>query len=133
MITIGQLDRKFQLQLKNISRDAIGGNSVTWVDAFDTPASTLLSCFIEFKSGKETDDNERLNEKEVVIFYVRNIGSVIKKINAYDYRLAYPVTAGAVITNTTEFYYVTAVQEYEGRNRFLKILTEKRTSELTRL
>lgn len=131
MITIGQLDRKVIVQNKVLSRDAIGGNSVTWSDAFDY--ATQISCFIEFKSGKETDDNERLNEKEVVIFYVRNIGSVIKKINAYDYRLAYPVTADAVITSTTEFYYVTAVQEYEGRNRFLKILTEKRTSETTRL
>ena len=131
MITIGQLDRKLLLQRKDITRDAIGGNAVVWEGAVED--DVMISCFIEFKSGKETDDNERLNEKEVVNFYVRNIGATIKKVNAYDYRIAYPVTAGAVITNTTEFYYVTAVQEYEGRNRFLKILTEKRTSEQGRL
>tara|TARA_R100001244_G_scaffold121245_1_gene90878 strand:+ start:6079 stop:6474 length:396 start_codon:yes stop_codon:yes gene_type:complete len=131
MITIGQLDRKVLIQHKDISRDAIGGNTVEWVDLGDD--GLMLSSFIEFKSGKETDGSERLNEKEVVIFYIRNIGGDIKKINAYEYRIAYPVTASAVITATTEFYYVSAVQEYEGRNRFLKILTEKRTSELTRL
>ena len=130
MITIGQLDRKIMLQKKTITRDGIGGNTIIWEIVFE---DILIPCFIEFKSGKETDDNERLNEREVVNFYVRNIGSEIKKVNAYDYRLAYPVSLGAEINDTTEYYYPIAVQEYEGRNRFLKIITNKRTSELTRL
>ena len=127
MITIGQLDRKILIFKKDSSQDALGGQDVGWELA--TGDEIPISCFIEFKSGKETDNNEHLNEEEVVIFYIRNIGSAVKRINAYDYRF----TAGGLIIDTTEYYYPIVVQEYEGRNRFLKITTNKRTQELTRL
>ena len=123
MLSIGMLDRKIRVEVKAEAQDTMGGYEISW----DVWIATV-SAYIEFKSGKETDSNERLNEMETVIFYVRNIGASIKSLNAYKYRILYPMDNQAVIDASTEHYYITAVQEYGGRDRFLKILTDKRTS-----
>lgn len=128
MLSIGMLDRRINVQVKDTEQDNLGGYEVTWDEHI-----LGLSAHIEFKSGKETDSNERLNEMETVIFYVRNIGTSIKSLNAYNYRIVYPVENGAILDASTEYYYITAVQEYGGRDRFLKILTDKRTSNARKL
>ena len=128
MLSIGMLDRRINVQVKATAQDNIGGYEVDWDEHI-----LGLSAHIEFKSGKENDSNERLNEMETVIFYVRNIGTDIKSVNAYNYRIVYPVDNTSIISVNTEYYYITAVQEYGGRDRFLKILTDKRTSNARKL
>jgi len=125
MLTIGQLDRKIMIQGAVTSRDALGGATRTWGGDVEFGRNA----FIEWKSVKETDKNEQISEIDKVFFYIRNMGSEAKDINSYSYRIAYPVDSGLVIEEATKYYYITGIQEFEGRDRFLRLTTSRRDDE----
>ena len=58
------------------------------------------------------------------------MGEDVKLINSYDYRIAYPVENAASIADVTKYYYITGIQEFEGRDRFLRLITSRRDDEL---
>jgi len=125
MLAIGQLDRKILIQGAITTRDALGGATREWGGDVEFG----LNAFIEWKSVKETDKNKQISEIDKVFFYVRNMGSDVKLVNSYDYRIAYPVDAMAIIEDMTKYYYITGIQEFEGRDRFLRLVTSKRDDE----
>tara|TARA_R110002020_G_scaffold159525_8_gene343431 strand:- start:631 stop:1014 length:384 start_codon:yes stop_codon:yes gene_type:complete len=124
MLAIGQLDRKILIQGSTVAQDAMGGGTRNWLE-------DLYHCnaMIEFKSVKETDKHDQINEVESVFFYIRNVGAEAKIINSYNYRIIYP-SSGASATDDSKYYYITGVQEYEGRDRFIKFTTSLRDDDL---
>ena len=125
MLAIGQLDRKVLIQASTVARDAMGGGTRSWNE------ETWYSCnaMIEFKSVKETDKHDQINEVDTVFFYIRNMGTQAKEINSYNYRIIYPSNA-ATFGDDSKYYYITGVQEFEGRDRFLKLTTSLRDDNL---
>lgn len=125
MLAIGQLDRKIMIEEAATTRDALGGGVREW----GTVVAFCVSAFIEWKSVKETDKNEQISEIDKVFFYIRNMGTQAKAINSYDYRIAYPVNACVPTEGITKYYYITGVQEFEGRDRFIRLVTTLRDNE----
>lgn len=124
MYNAGTLDRRILIQKKSTTRDALGGESVTWVSHY------FCSSHIDFKKAYQDDDTERINSKEETIFIIRNEGIKAKQVDAYNYRIVYPSQNGFSVYNS-QAYYITGVQEIEGRNAFLRITTEMRNDLLT--
>lgn len=124
MLGIGELDRKILIEVATLLRGDLGGATKTW------DMHNVVYAKIEFKTAKEVESNDGLNDVEVVNFYVRN-SSMTNTINSYDYRIVYPITGSNAIAGVSQEYYVNGVQEFEGRQNLLKIITKLRVGSET--
>ena len=103
---IGQLDRRIVLESPTLVANSYGEETITWSDYLTVWA------MVEWKGGSEKEESDKLTAKSKVVFTVRNLGNLVDE----TYRILYK----------TKYYYIQAINEIDGREMFLELLTENR-------
>ena len=105
---IGELDRRIKFENYTSAQNTYGEEKETW--------STYLTVWakVDFNGGQAKDEFDRLTAISKVVFFVRNIGlsSLSEKT-----RILYD----------SKYYYIEAINEIEGRESFLELITEQRS------
>jgi len=103
---IGQLDRRIVLERPTLVANSYGEETITWSDYLTVWA------MVEWKGGSEKEESDKLTAKSKVVFTVRNLGNLVDE----TYRILYK----------TKYYYIQAINEIDGREMFLELLTEEK-------
>lgn len=122
MLDIGSLDRFIRIDESVNTKDTMGGIVKVW--------STQITCYskIEYKSAKTTDDENKINAVQNVEFTIRGSSVDAKGINANTNRVAYPVDVNGLDINTTQYYIITGVSMFGGREKWKCLSTELTTN-----
>ena len=122
MLDIGSLDRFIRIDESVNTKDTMGGIVKVW--------STQITCYskIEYKSAKTTDDENKINAVQNVEFTIRGSSVNAKAINANTNRVAYPVDVNGLDINTTQYYIITGVSMFGGREKWKCLSTELTTN-----
>jgi SPP1 family predicted phage head-tail adaptor len=109
MLSIGQLDRRIEIQSPDYATDEYGEKIKTY--------STLYTLWahIDWKASKRKEESQEQVQGTDIIFYIRNLGfasSVLIEMGTY--RIEYD-------SNT---YIIHGIKEIDGRIRFLEIATK---------
>ena len=104
---IGELDRRVTIENYSASTNTYGEQIESW--------STYRTVWakIDFNGGNVTDEFEKLTGIAKVVFFVRNLDIA-------------NLTTKSRINYDSKTYYVQAVNEIEGREKFLELITEQR-------
>lgn len=123
MMTIGQLDRRIVLQYPVMSDTNYGSaEPAEWQDYRTVWAKA------EWNGGDETDETDKITATLKVNFYIRNLDLDRFLSGDYggtpqptmEYRIKYS-DGGA-----NKFYYLQNIEQIEGRDRFVKIITKQK-------
>jgi head-tail adaptor len=122
MLDIGSLDRFIRIDESVNTKDTMGGIVKVW--------SSQITCYskIEYKSAKTTDDENKINAVQNVEFTIRGSSVNAKAINANTNRVAYPVDVNGLDINTTQYYIITGVSMFGGREKWKCLSTELTTN-----
>ena len=122
MLDIGSLDRFIRIDESVNTKDTMGGIVKVW--------SAQITCYskIEYKSAKTTDDENKINAVQNVEFTIRGSSVNAKAINANTNRVAYPVDVNGLDINTTQYYIITGVSMFGGREKWKCLSTELTTN-----
>ena len=122
MLDIGSLDRFIRIDESVNTKDTMGGIVKVW--------STQITCYskIEYKSAKTTDDENKIDAVQNVEFTIRGSSVNAKAINANTNRVAYPVDVNGLDINTTQYYIITGVSMFGGREKWKCLSTELTTN-----
>lgn len=103
---IGELDRRITFESVVKTANAYGEEVLSW--------STYLTVWasVEWNGGMENEESDKLTATSKVAFIVRNIGNAVNT----DYRILY----------NSKYYYIQAINEIDGREMFLELLTEQK-------
>jgi head-tail adaptor len=105
MLSIGQLDRRIEVQAPVYTTNSYGEETKTFEDATYT-----LWAHVDWKaSSRKRESNEQVQGTEV-IFYVRNLGVTILG----TYRITYD----------SKTYIILGIKEIDGREKFLELSTK---------
>ena len=122
MLDIGSLDRFIRIDESVNTKDTMGGIVKVW--------SAQITCYskIEYKSAKTTDDENKIDAVQNVEFTIRGSSVDAKAINANTNRVAYPVDVNGLDINTTQYYIITGVSMFGGREKWKCLSTELTTN-----
>lgn len=122
MLDIGSLDRFIRIDESVNTKDTMGGIAKAW--------SAQITCYskIEYKSAKTTDDENKIDAVQNVEFTIRGSSVDAKAINANTNRVAYPVDVNGLDINTTQYYIITGVSMFGGREKWKCLSTELTTN-----
>ena len=122
MLDIGSLDRFIRIDASVNTKDTMGGIVKVW--------SAQITCYskIEYKSAKTTDDENKIDAVQNVEFTIRGSSNRAKAINANTHRVAYPVDVNGSDINTTQYYIITGVSMFGGREKWKCLSTELTTN-----
>tara|TARA_Y100001972_G_C7416908_1_gene215644 strand:- start:181 stop:504 length:324 start_codon:yes stop_codon:yes gene_type:complete len=104
---IGELDRRITLESPTATHNNYGENVESYSD-FRT-----IWAKVKFEGGSKTDEFDRITSITKAKFYIRNIG-----LSTFN--------EGFIITYDGKSYWIQAINEIEGRDSFLEIITEQR-------
>ena len=109
MLSIGQLDRRIELQTPVYTQDRFGEEVITY--------QTLSSLWahVDWKSSRRKEESQEQVQGTDVVFYIRQVGfasSIVIKMGTY--RIEYD-------SNT---YIIHGVKQIDGRDKFLEIETK---------
>ena len=122
MLDIGSLDRFIRIDESCITKDTMGGIVKEW------SARITFYSKIEYKSAKTTDDENKIDAVQNVEFIIRGSSSRAKDIKANTHRVAYPVDVNGLDINTTQYYIITGVSMFGGREKWKCLSTELTTN-----
>jgi len=116
---IGELDRRISLEYPVSSINAYGESSVdSWTEDREVWAK------VEWKGGSEGEDSDKITATTKVNFYIRNLDmdDFLDGTNAptMKHRINFTPQGSA------KYYYIHNIEQIEGRERFLKIITEEK-------
>jgi head-tail adaptor len=122
MLDIGSLDRFIRIDESVNTKDTMGGIVKVW--------SAQITCYskIEYKSAKTTDDENKIDAVQNVEFTIRGSSVDAKAINANTNRVAYPIDVNGSDINTTQYYIITGVSMFGGREKWKCLSTELTTN-----
>ena len=103
---IGKLDRRIILQNPTTTANAYGEEVISWSNYL------IVWANVEWKGGMENEESDKLTATSKVMFTVRNIGNAVNP----TYRILYKL----------KYYYIQAINEVDGREMFLELLTEQK-------
>ena len=103
---IGQLDRRIILESPTLVANSYGEETITWSEYLTVWAN------IEWNGGSEKEESDKLTATTKVVFTVRNLGNDVDE----TYRVLYK----------SKYYYIQAINEIDGREMFLELLTEQK-------
>lgn len=109
MLTIGDLDRRIEIQQVETAQDSYGAQTYTW----DTYKYLWAKVFE--KSGKVDDQADEMVAEQKTYFYIRNIGVTVNT----SYRIIYD----------SKQYYIEVINEIDGRERFLEIQCKEKNNQ----
>jgi len=116
---IGELDRRI-----TIEQPAVTGNDYgeTVIDSWITYRTVWAK--VEWKGGVEGEDADKITATTKVNFYIRNldVDAFLDSDTAatMEHRIAFAPQS------VTKYYYLETVEQIEGRERFLKIITKQK-------
>jgi head-tail adaptor len=122
MLDIGSLDRFIRIDESVNTKDTMGGIVKEW------SAQITFYSKIEYKSAKTTDDENKIDAVQNVEFTIRGSSNRAKDINANTHRVAYPVDVNGLDINTTQYYIITGVSMFGGREKWKCLSTELTTN-----
>lgn len=103
---IGQLDRRIMLEMPAKVANSYGEQTLTWSDYREVWA------MVEWNGGKEQEETQRITATSKLHFYIRNIETSVNT----EYRVLYK----------TKYYYIKVINEIDGRDKFLELITEQK-------
>jgi|TARA_Y100000310_G_scaffold164306_1_gene164142 hypothetical protein len=130
-MTIGELDRRITLETPVLETNDYGESfKDSWAEFRTVWAK------VEWKGGKEGEDSGKITATTLVNFYIRNLdflsqfdpgGTAAYTAPIMESRIAFAPAQGyngaeAVV----KYYYFQAIEQIEGRERFLKIITKQK-------
>lgn len=107
-MNIGELDRRIKLENYSVTQNDYGEERRTWSEYLEIWAK------VDFNGGQAKDEFDKLTAISKAVFFIRNIGlsSLSEKT-----RILY----------NSKYYYIEAINEIEGRESFLELITEQRS------
>ena len=118
-MTIGELDRRITIELPVLSINTYG-ESVK--DEWQTVRTVWAK--VEWKGGSEGEDSDKITATTKVNFYIRNLDmdDFLDGTNAptMKHRINFTPQGSA------KYYYIHNIEQIEGRESFLKIITEEK-------
>tara|TARA_R110000751_G_scaffold90246_1_gene177257 strand:- start:16655 stop:17041 length:387 start_codon:yes stop_codon:yes gene_type:complete len=121
MLDIGKFDKTILIQLAELGTDEMGGTQYDWSSGFSQWA------FIEWKDGISENKNETTSSRVTVEFTIQNVSDAQQLVSANAYRIAYPINLGAVIPLKTQYYTITGIKLYGGREKYKTLVTHLAT------
>ena len=104
MLSIGQLDRRIEIQSPNYAIDSYGEKIKTYAEVYS------LWAHVDWKTSKRKEESQEQVQGTDVVFYIRNLGVAILG----TYRIEYD----------SKTYIIHGIKEIDGRIRFLEIETK---------
>ena len=104
---IGHLDRRVTLQNYSTTRNVYGEVIESYSDYRTVWAK------VDFTGGSQSDEFDRITAISKVKFFIRNLDLA-------------DLTEKTRISYDSKLYYIQAINEIEGRDSFLEIITEQR-------
>ena len=104
MLSIGQLDRRIEVQSPTYTTDNYGDKTKVYATLYTVWAH------VDWKASRRKEESQEQVQGTDVVFYVRNLGVTILG----TYRIEYD-------SNT---YIIHGVKEIDGRDKFLEIKTK---------
>ena len=104
MLSIGQLDRRIEVQSPTYATDSYGAET----KVYDTLYT--LWAHADWKASRRKEESQEQVQGTDVVFYVRNLGVAILG----TYRIVYD----------SKTYIIHGIKEIDGREKFLEIETK---------
>ena len=104
MLSIGQLDRRIEVQYPTYTKDSYGEETKVYATLY------TLWAHADWKSSRRKEESQEQVQGTNLFFYVRNLG--IDMIGTY--RIVYD----------SETYIIHGIKEIDGREQFLEIETK---------
>ena len=111
MLKIGELDRRIVIQLPESTPNDYGEVEFVYEEL------TTVWAKVYHKSGKATEESDEMVSVNTTICYIRNIGELISEVTE-QYRIFY----------TDKYYYIETINEIDGRETFLEIITKEKNN-----
>ena len=118
-MTIGELDRRVTIEYPVIAVNTYGESAKDSWTAYRTVWAN-----VEWKSGKEGDDSDKITAVTMVNFYIRNLDLDTFLDGGNAPTMAHRISFSP--ESTTKYYYLQAIEQIEGRERFLKIIAKEK-------
>tara|TARA_R110000751_G_scaffold119032_2_gene219510 strand:- start:2097 stop:2486 length:390 start_codon:yes stop_codon:yes gene_type:complete len=125
MLDIGKFDRQILIQEGVTTTDTMGGVSYEWGD--ETEFNDWA--FVEWKSGKSDDDQDKIQSVMSVEFTIRNVSTNQQSVTANRWRIVFPVAIGSTTPFENQYYTITGVTIWGGREKYKTLITELNTNE----
>ena len=126
MLDIGKFDKTIQIQVAELNTDTMGGTDYDWGVA---SGGTSIYSFIEWKDGVSENMNDTNGSKVTVEFTIQNVGDMAQLVSANAYRIAYPINNGIIDLAKTQYYTITGIKLYGGREKYKTLVTHLATNE----
>ena len=104
MLSIGQLDRRIEVQSPTYTTDRYGAETKVYALAY------RLWAHVDWKASRRKEESQENVQGTDLVFYVRNLGVTILG----TYRIVYD----------SKTYIIHGVKEIDGREQFLEIETK---------
>jgi len=104
MLSIGQLDRRIEIQSPTYTKDDYGGETKVYATLY------TLWAHADWKASKRKEESQEQVQGTDLVFYVRNLGITILG----TYRIEYD----------EKTYIIHGIKEIDGRDKFLEIETK---------
>tara|TARA_R110000824_G_scaffold258986_4_gene447861 strand:- start:362 stop:748 length:387 start_codon:yes stop_codon:yes gene_type:complete len=121
MLDIGKFDKTIVIQNASLTTDTMGGTHYEWDTSLEQYA------FIEWKDGVSENKNDTTSSRVTVEFTIQNVSDAQQNVSANAYRIAYPVNMGLVIPSKTQYYTITGIKLYGGREKYKTLVTHLAT------
>ena len=118
-MTIGELDRRITIEFPVTSINVYGENATD-----DWDEARIVWAKVEWKGGNEGDDSDKITATTFVNFYIRNLDLDDFLNGANAPTMAHRIVFSPQIIK--KYYYLQAIEQIEGRERFLKIITKEK-------
>lgn len=122
-MTIGELDRRIDLESPLFSSDDYGGSIVSEYENYRT-----VWAKIEWNGGDEKNQTDKITAITKVNFYIRNL-DLDDFINGFSTGDAKPTMSWRIKYSDgaiDKYYYIHNIAQIEGREGFIKIITEEK-------
>tara|TARA_R110002074_G_scaffold196462_3_gene363281 strand:- start:1269 stop:1628 length:360 start_codon:yes stop_codon:yes gene_type:complete len=118
-MTIGELDRRIIIEQPTVSPNSYGEVAVdSWIEHRTVWAK------VEWDGGSETDETNKITATTKVNFYIRNLDLDAFLNGSTGPTMGYRINFSP--QGTVKYYYIHNIEQIEGRERFLKIITEEK-------
>jgi len=103
---IGELDRRVDLETSSFVTNAYGEKTYAWASYRSVWAK------IVWKGGMEKDESNKMTAISNVTFYIRNLDISLSETDRILYN--------------SEYYYIKVINQIEGRDNILEIITKEK-------
>tara|TARA_R100001369_G_C3291015_1_gene163893 strand:+ start:273 stop:656 length:384 start_codon:yes stop_codon:yes gene_type:complete len=122
MLAIGDLDSQIQIQKGVESRDAMGGQILTFSELRNEYAK------VEWKDGGSQEKEDRVTAITYIEFTIRDEGN--EDISANSFRIGFPINNAVTHVNKTQYYTVEGIRLWGGRKKWRTLICSVNSNKL---